>query len=194
MPIQTSGTTFEPSRSRAPEELYDEPHWYACQTRARHEKKVDSLLRRQKIESYLPVAPRVSQWKDRRKSVEWPLFPGYVFARFTLSMLGRLLSTHGVVSVVSLRGYPAVIPASEIESVRLLVASLGQAGCVEMEPAPQFNAGERVKVVGGPFDGVEGTVVERREGRRVLVGIRVIGQALQVDVGTASLVVVSPPS
>lgn len=194
MPTQTSGVTFEPNRVRAPSEQYEEPHWYACYTRARHEKRVDLLLRQQGIECYLPLVQRLSQWKDRKKSVEWPLFPGYVFALFPLPLLGRLLSTQGVVSVVSPRGYPTPIPVPEIESVRLLAAAMGQVGSADVEPAELIQAGGWVRVVSGPFRGVEGVVVERREGRRVLVGIRVIGQALQVDVGAASLEPIPGPA
>ncbi|MBV9109973.1 MAG: hypothetical protein JO306_11245 [Gemmatimonadetes bacterium] len=81
------------------------PHWYACYTRSRQEKIVDELLRQHKIESFLPVIVRESLWKDRKKQVSFPLFPGYVFARFTLDHLSQVLATHGVVAVVSARGY-----------------------------------------------------------------------------------------
>ena len=193
MPTPIPGHTFEPNRTRAPDLLYAEPHWYACYTRARHEKKADALLARQKVESYLPLAPRVSQWKDRKKAVNWPLFPGYVLVRFTLDSLSRVLSTHGIVSIVSQQGYPTPIPASEIESVRLLCAALTPA-TGDVVPAETFNTGDWVRVMSGPFSGVEGTVIERREGSRILVGIRAIGQALQVDIGTASLVSIPAPN
>lgn len=170
-----------------PDALYDHPHWYACYTRARHEKKVDALLAVGGIESFLPLVSRVQQWRDRRKVVQFPAFPGYVFARLTMHGMVRLLSTRGVVAVVSERGYPTPIPATEIEGVRRL-AGLGMgepATVAEQEPFP---AESRVRVVAGPFAGVEGFVVERRGRTRVLVAIQAIGCGMEVDIGTDVLI------
>lgn len=192
MPTRAAEVSFAAGGSRAPDLLYDAPHWYACHTRSRHEKTVDELLRRQKIESYLPTVVRESQWKDRKKLVHFPLFSGYVFARFTLHQLTQVLSTHGVAAVVSARGYPSPIPASEIESVRLVAAAAAQAPDA-VEPGPLLQKGNWVRVSAGPFQGVEGVVVERRGRRRVLVGIAAIGQGVEVDIGIADLVPIPAP-
>ena len=32
------------------------------------------------IEAFLPTITKWSRWKDRKKQVDWPLFPGYCFA------------------------------------------------------------------------------------------------------------------
>lgn len=173
----------------APDRLYEHAHWYACQTRSRHEKVVDELFRRQRIESYLPVVDHKRRWKDRTKRVSFPLFPGYVFARFTLHDLIRVLSTHGVGQVVSARGYPTPIPVSEIENVRRVSTAVEASGA-EVEVGPVLQEGDRIRISGGPFEGVEGIVVERRGRRRVLVVIAAIGQGLEVDIGAADLTLV----
>jgi transcription antitermination factor NusG len=85
----------EPRQDRAPAELYEAPHWYACYTRARHEKRVDEQLAERGLETYLPLLARERQWSDRRKVVEFPLFPGYVFCRFTLDELHEVLTVPG---------------------------------------------------------------------------------------------------
>jgi transcription antitermination factor NusG len=186
------GVNFGESYARIPSRLYDEPHWYACHTRARHEKTVDALLRRAVIESYLPTTLRESRWKDRKKMVLFPLFPGYVFARFDLHQLTQVLCTHGVAAVVSARGYPTPIPASEIETVRLVTSAVTDPG-TELESAPLMSKGHWVRVTAGPFRGVEGVVVERRGRQRVLVGITAIGQGLEVDIGIADLAPIPAP-
>lgn len=94
----------------APECLYVEPRWYACYTRARSEKQVARLLSERRIESYLPLLPRLSQWTDRRKLVEFPMFPNYVFVRFTLRDMHAVLMTPGVSTIVRVNGYPAPFP------------------------------------------------------------------------------------
>ena len=56
--------------------------WYAIWTRSRHEQMVREQLERKGYEAFLPTIPRWSRWKDRKKKIDWPLFPGYCFARF----------------------------------------------------------------------------------------------------------------
>lgn len=170
---------------RAPEALFAEPHWYACHTRARHEKRVYEQLMRRGFEAYLPLLARERAWSDRRKVVEFPLFPGYVFGRFTLDALHRVLSIPGVATVVRHNGVPSPISDRELENVRLFVRVLAETGG-EPEPAP-LEPGQPVRVVHGPFAGVEAVVVERRGRRRVLVGLKTIGQGMEIDIDGRSL-------
>ena len=59
------------------------PHaWYAIWTRSRHEQVVREQLERKGYEAFLPTITKWSRWKDRKKKIDWPLFPGYCFARF----------------------------------------------------------------------------------------------------------------
>lgn len=164
-----------------PDHLYLEAHWYACYTRARHEKQVESLLQQRGFESYLPLIPRLRQWKDRKKLVEFPLFPSYVFGRFSLRDMHGVLSTPGISTIVRVNGQPTPIPEEEIANVRRFASAVHETG-TQPEPAPFLAEGQWVRVVEGPFEGVEGQVVERRGRRRVLVGVEAIGQGLEIDI------------
>lgn len=166
---------------RAPAELYVEPRWYACYTRARHEKQVHGLLGRRGVESFLPLIPRVRQWKDRKKVVPWPLFPSYVFGRFTLDAMHAVLTTPGVSTIVRANGYPTPIPDQDLENVRRFATAVAEVG-TEPDPRPFVKEGQRVRVADGPFHGVEGVVVERRSRRRVLIGLDVIRQGFEIDI------------
>jgi transcription antitermination factor NusG len=160
--------------------------WYACYTRARHEKRVDEQLRERGIDSYLPLVPRLRQWKDRRKVVDWPLFPSYVFGRFALLDAHRVLSIPGVSTIVRLNGRPVPVPEEELENVRLFAKAL-RGGESELERRPFMEEGQWVEVLDGPFRGVRGVVVQRRGRRRVLIGVKAIGQGLEVNVDTGAL-------
>ncbi|MGH7443562.1 MAG: transcription termination/antitermination protein NusG [Longimicrobiales bacterium] len=164
-----------------------EPHWYACYTRGRAEKKVGDLLPRLGIETYLPLVPRERQWADRVKHVEWPLFPSYVFARFALDEVGRVLRTPGVATVVRLGGEYVPIEDSEIANIRRFAEALSECGHDAAQPATYIAVGERVRVIEGPFEGVEGLVVRRRRRDRLLVGLGAIRQGFEVDVPAAHL-------
>jgi transcription termination/antitermination protein NusG len=162
------------------------PHWYACYTRARHEKQVSRLLQERGLETFLPLVPRVSQWKDRRKTVEWPLFPSYVFGRLAPEDMQRVLATPGVAGLVRTNGRPARIDDEELENVRRFARALSGGG-VEVEQRPFLAEGEWVEVMDGPFQGIRGIVVRRRNRRRVLIGLKAIGQALEIDIDTRVL-------
>jgi transcription antitermination factor NusG len=175
-----AGTRNEAERN-PPDHLYSEPHWYACYTRARHEKQVEQLLQQRGFESFLPLIPRVRQWKDRKKLVEFPLFPSYVFGRFTLTELHGVLTTPGVSTIVRASGYPTPIPERDIENVRRFAQAIAETG-VEPEQRPYLEEGQWVRVLEGPFEGVEGIVIEQRGRKRVLVGVEAIGQGLEIDI------------
>ncbi|HWV57600.1 MAG TPA: UpxY family transcription antiterminator [Longimicrobiales bacterium] len=168
------------------ERLYREPRWYACYTSARREKKVEALLRDRGFESYLPLVMRKRQWTDRQVIVPWPMFPSYVFARFALCDFHAILTTPGIATVVRTNGLPTPIPDEELDNVRQLAEVLARS---EIEPVirPLVKAGQRVRVTDGPFKGIRGIVVQVRGRRRVLVGLRAVGQALQVNIDTRYL-------
>ena len=95
--------------------------WFAIWTRSRHEQEVREQLERKQVETFLPTITRWSRWKDRRKKVAWPLFPGYCFARFDPGSRLSILRCAGVVNIVSFDGEPAPIAPYQIESIRRLV-------------------------------------------------------------------------
>lgn len=169
-----------------PAQLYTVPHWYACYTRARHEKQVETQLKQRGLESYLPLVQQVRQWSDRKKAVQFPLFPSYVFGRFTLSEMHAVLTTPGVSTIVRANGYPTPIRERDLENVKTFVSALAEAG-LEPDRRPFLLEGQWVRVLEGPFAGVEGIVVERRGRKRVLVGLAAIGQGLEIDIDTRLL-------
>lgn len=164
-----------------PPELYERPHWYACRTRARAEKKVDHLLRGRGIDSYTPLLERTRQWSDREKRVSFPLFPGYVFARFSLTRLFEIVQTPGLVNVVRVNGYPTPVRESELESIRALVEGSSLSG-VEPSVCDPLHHGQQVEVIEGPFRGLSGIFVEVRGKARVVVQITAIRQAVSVEI------------
>jgi transcription antitermination factor NusG len=164
-----------------PLELYRDARWYACRTRSRAEKRVERRLAGAGFEVFLPLVERERQWADRKKRVEFPLFPGYVFSRFTLAQLHEVLATPGLVTVVRLNGYPTPIREEELESVRILVEGARRAG-LEPAPAERFEPGQAVLVTRGPFQGMRGVLLQVRGRTRVAVRLSAIRQAVTVEI------------
>jgi transcription antitermination factor NusG len=98
--------------------------WFAVQTRSRFEKVVRAELALSGIEHYLPTLEQARQWKDRQKTVELPLFAGYIFVRCREeSDRMRVLRSNGVVRILGAGGASSPIPDGEIDSLRQMLLS-----------------------------------------------------------------------
>jgi transcription antitermination factor NusG len=157
--------------------------WFAVWTRSRHEQVVREQLQTKQIDAFLPTITKWSRWKDRKKKIDWPLFPGYCFARFDPNDTLAVLKCSGVVSIVSFEGKPAPIPDYELDSIRLLVAS-----DLQFDPCPFIKEGMMVSVVHGPLRGVVGRLMRKDSARaRLVLAVDLIGQAVSVEVDAADV-------
>jgi transcription antitermination factor NusG len=156
--------------------------WFAIWTRSRHEKLVQEQLDGRNIEVFLPTVTRWSRWKDRRKQIAWPLFPGYCFARFEPTHTLPILKCPGVVSIVSIAGRPAPIPEFEIEGIRRLIASE-----LQFDPCPFVREGTMVEVVHGPLKGVVGRLVRKGAHARLILAVELVGRGVSVTVDAADV-------
>ena len=155
-------------------------NWYALYIRPRYEKKVETQLVEREIEVYLPLQTIISQWSDRKKKIEVPLFRGYVFVHISSQKRIRSLRVDGVVKMIGFGGKPSIIPDDQIEAIRLLLG-----GGVHLEKVDYFQNDDLVKVIHGPFEGIKGRVIEKRNQRRFVINIDAIRQsvALEIDPG-----------
>lgn len=159
-----------------------ERRWYALRTRSRHEKTVRDQLLRQGIEQVLPTVKRVSQWKDRKKKIEVPLFSGYCFARFAWGERLPVLKVHGVIEVVGASGRPEPIPDEEIEALQTLMRST-----LPYDPHPYLQEGMRVEVQRGPLKGIKGILIRKDKGHRLGLSIHLIKQSASVEIDAADV-------
>jgi len=154
-------------------------NWYAVHTRSRHEKFVSFQLQSRGIPHYLPIITEVHRWSDRRKKVELPLFPGYVFVNVapTNEERVRVLRADGVVRFVGNTYEGTQIPTEEIESVKTLVEQH-----VPWVAYPFLKIGQRIRIRGGALDGVEG-IFESRNGEEMLVvSVNAIQRSLSIRI------------
>lgn len=158
------------------------PAWYAIWTRSRHEQVVRQQLEQKGIEVFLPTVLRWSRWKDRKKQVAWPLFPGYCFAKFSAEERVPVLSCAGAVGIVSFDGAPAAIPEAELTGIRRLVESE-----LQFDPCPLIHEGDMVQVTHGPLKGVSGKLVKKGAHARLILAVDLIGQGVSVEVDAADV-------
>ncbi len=155
-------------------------NWYALYVKSRHEFAVHNELLRKGVETYLPSVKRLRQWKDRRKFVDFPLFPGYLFVRIWANQEAFLnvLKTKGVVCFISLNsGYPEPVSPEEINSLKLLLQS-GK----EFDIHPFLKEGTRVRVRRGPLKGAEGVLRNKEDQYVFHVNIDLLGRSVGVKI------------
>ncbi len=153
--------------------------WLAVQTWPRYEKKVATELQRKQVEVFLPLTDAEHKWSDRRRIVQLPLFPNYIFVRAPETFSSRIsvLRTNGVINFVGARNVGTPIPEGEIESVRILL-SRG----IAFHAHSFLSVGQRVRIRGGSLDGVAGVLVAKNEDLSLVVSIQIIQRSLAIRV------------
>jgi transcription antitermination factor NusG len=159
-----------------------EAPWYVTCTYPRHEKRVRQQLDERGIGAFLPLYASVRRWKDRRKVVDLPLFPGYVFVRVRPEMRLDVLRLPGVFGLVCFQGRPARIESGEIRNLRY-----GLIGRQVAQPHPYLKVGRRVRVRMGAMAGLEGILVRKKDSFRVVLSISLIQRSISVEVDQADI-------
>ena len=160
----------------------EQPHWYAIQTRSRHEKVVRDQLAAKGITHLLPLWRKRSAWKDRIKVVEVPLFGGYLFSYFALQDRMAVLETIGVVRIVSVSSKPVPVPDEQIAAVRTMVEQR-----LPYDPHPYLAEGMRVRIKRGVLVGAEGILIAKKQKHRLVISVDLIQQAVAVDVDSVDV-------
>lgn len=159
------------------------PQWFALRTRSRHEKIVRDRLSGQGIENLLPTMTRLSQWKDRRKAIEVPLFSGYCFARFPWNGRLPILKVSGVVEIVGVGSRGEPIPDAEVNAIKALVES-----SLAYDAHPYLHEGMTVRVIRGPLEGIQGILLRKAKRFRLVVAVHLIRQAAAVELDAADVI------
>ncbi len=128
-------------------------------------------LSRLGLDEYVPLKRVRRQWSDRVKELDAPLFPGYIFCRFSYAERLRVLNSPGVQSAVG------SVEDAEIEAVRTLVSS-GR----PLAHLPFLRIGQSVSIEKGPFAGIRGVVLRDESAWRVVVSVEALDRSIAVEV------------
>jgi transcription elongation factor/antiterminator RfaH len=153
--------------------------WYALRTRPRHEKRVHAELQRKSIHSFLPLLSEKHHWSDRRQLVQMPLFPGYIFTRMQNDLSHRIsvLKTIGVLSFVGFRGVGTPIPEEQIHALQAIVEAR-----ISFGPYAFLNVGQKVRIVGGSLDGIQGIISEKKGETSLVITVDLIQRSMAIRV------------
>ena len=151
--------------------------WYAVHTMPRHEKRVQERLEYRGLRCFLPVYTKTSRWNNGcTASVEFPLFPTYMFVELAERAYARILIDPGVRRIVGTGREPVAIPHSEIESLQRAART------APLQPHDYLTAGETVRITRGPLAGLTGILIRKNSDLRVVLQLDLIRQGASVEV------------
>jgi transcription antitermination factor NusG len=158
--------------------------WYALRVRTKCEEGVNLALREKGYETFLPA---YSEKAGSRSSAR-PYFPGYLFCNFNTVARLPILKTPNVLHVVSFGGGPAEVPPVEIDALHRLVAS-----GVKPSPCPYLREGSRVRVAGGPLDGLTGIVIREAKRSRLVISVDLLMRSVWLEIDDCLVEAAPPP-
>lgn len=155
---------------------YMDKHWHVIYTRPRYEKHTARSLDRKGIECYLPLKTELRQWHDRKKKIDSPVFPGYLFVQVDPKEILQVYYTDGFVKFISTEDKPDIIPEEDINSLKRALR-----GDFEIS-SEKFHLGDRVQVASGPMKGLQGHLIRFTQHSKLVINIDVIDKSVLVTI------------
>lgn len=120
----------KPPKAEAPPSVVDESHrWHVITAEPLQETLAAAGLVGHRFEAYLPTFMRKQRQNyEKYRSVRRPLFPGYVFARFSTAKdpWQRLYATRGVRGLLMVGDNPAIVSDAHIDRIKGKEAELAR--------------------------------------------------------------------
>lgn len=163
--------------------------WYAVHTRSNCEKRISSRLTEIGVESFLPSFQEVHQWRDRKKVIDVPVFPGYLFVRFADSSAARqaVSRIEGTVRILGFGERIEAVPDEEIEGLRMLLNS--SALCTAH---PLLQEGSWVRVKRGALKNLEGLLVRVKNQTRLVLSVTLLSRSVSTEVAARDVEYIRP--
>lgn len=158
----------------------DSRPWFALLVRSRWENSVAENLSGRGLSCFLPSYHTRRVWSDRVRQVQVPLFPGYLFCQIDPNNRLPVLTTPGLLQIVSAGKTPVPVDESEIHALQRIV----QSG-FPRQPYPFLRVGDWVRIERGPLVGLEGILLKDRGRERLVVSISLLQRSVEVNVDRA---------
>lgn len=154
--------------------------WHVLRTLSRQEKAIDRTLKSAGYRVFLPIVHHTRIYGHRKRTVQAPLFPGYVFLWGPLDAAYFAMESGRIAQIIRVTDQDRL--DHELEQIRLALE-----GEAQLDPYPFLRIGRRVRVTQGPFRGVEGLIDERRSADRLVLVIDALGRATSMEIDASIL-------
>lgn len=156
---------------------YSDKKWYVFYTYPKFEKKLHECLIKENYDVLLPMHWIVRQWSDRKKKLNVPMFPNYIFVNVEYNRIFDILKNPKVISTVKFNNKSAFLRQKEIEYLK----NIAEAN-YSVKVSQGLKVGDPIMIAGGPLCGLEGVLVEERGNHRFAVQIKSLLQSILIDV------------
>lgn len=150
-----------------------ELQWFVAHTKPRREKKLVEYCSRQNIAVTLPCYESAHKYRGKTVVFQKPLFPGYVFLQLGAGQADSVRQNDHVANLLHVFDQETF----ERQLQDILTALESDLG---VRLAPTIGEGMRVRIKGGPLQGIEGWVEKRQGMTTVLLRLDFISQAAAV--------------
>lgn len=159
--------------------------WRLLRVRSNYEKKVSALFHQLGIVHLMPINKQLRQWKDRKKWVEVPTLPCYVFVYLKNSQRFKVFDVPGVLGYVSNQSQPIIVNENDIKIVKRLCTYDGEVDSIK--DVSQIEVGREMLIKSGHFKGLKGEVL-RHNHQYVILKIQSLNFFAKVNIGVQDLI------
>lgn len=160
--------------------------WLAVQAHCGRESAVAKALLIKGYDIYLPT---LSSSVASSISGSAPLFPGYLFLRYSKRNRASILNTYGLIRIVGLGMKPLPIDDWEIDSVRKVCSA-----SAPVSPCEYAAGSPAVTIRGGPLNGVRGTILRCHNNSRLILSVHMLQRSIQMEIPTSDAVICNGPA
>lgn len=151
-------------------------NWYVLYTKPKWEKKVAERLNEIGVVTYCPLITKVSQWSDRKKVVNVPLFNSYIFVQIDEKNRNQVFEVVGIIRYLFWLGKPAVVKDFEIEAIKEWLSNSDIFDVV----VDVWKKGDKIVLESGPFISQSAVIQEVKQNYYILI-LESLGCVLKVN-------------
>ena len=159
------------------EQITEQPVWYAIRVTYNREMKVKADLDEKGIRNFVPMHYRAQVRDGRLVKKLVPSVHNLIFIYIKPSLMREYKATTALPIRYIMRKdqanrrVPTIVPQQQMDNF-IAVAGTYDEQLIYLNPEPgDFSQGDRVRILGGPFEGAEGVFVRIKGDRRVVVEI-----------------------
>lgn len=154
--------------------------WYVLRVSYGRAEKANEILKAKGIETYLPLHTIYKEVNGKRKKQRVPMLPNFLFVHTTLSTLKTILKSITNKSLITFyydhfsttedsKNPPLVVPANSMDNFIKLTSIDDEHILIIDEINGTYKQGDFVRIIEGPFKGIEGRVAKITGQKRVIV-------------------------
>lgn len=151
-------------------------NWYVVYTKPKWEKKVAERLNEIGVTAYCPLVVKISQWSDRKRKIEVPLFNSYIFVQVEEKERNVIFEIPGAVRYLFWLGKPAIVKEQEIQIIQNWL-NVPDTFKVTVD---KWQKGDKIVLESGPFVAQSAIVQEVKHNHYLLI-LESLGCLLKVE-------------